>query len=178
MAFVSGREKRLWGVALLVILTIYSTLGVVEDWLQPIQNSGWSTEIFLSGCFLIFVFVVTQGMNAVPGWKEIIIALIAGVVYLIVLRNIDFPEERMHIIMYGVVALLIHAALLERFATRSRNLVSAVIVIAVTACLGTIDELIQMMLPSRVSDVRDIEYNVLAAIMAVSTNTLLRWARG
>ena len=178
MAFVSKREKRLWVVACLVVLAIYSTLGVVADWLRLLQNSGWGSEVFLFGCCLIFVFVVTQGMTVVPGWKEIIVALGVAVVYSLVLETIDYPEERIHVILYGVVALLIHAALMERPAQRKRALASFIVVVAATTCLGTIDELIQGVLPSRVFDVGDILYNVLAAIMAVTTNTSLRWARG
>ena len=47
-----------------------------------------------------------------------------------------------------------------------------------TTILGLVDECLQLALPDRVFDVRDILYDALAAAMAVMANASLRWARG
>ena len=176
--FVSRRERWLWTCAVLVISVVYLTLGVVRDLLQPLEASGWGPCLFLSGCFLVLVFVLTQGMTKRPGWAEIVAGIGIAAVYGFTLMSIALPEERMHLIIYGIVALLIYAALLERSASGQKVFASPVVVVMVTAVLGLIDECLQLALPDRVFDVRDILYDALAAALAVIANASLRWARG
>ena len=87
------------------------------------------------------------------------------------------PEERTHLIEYGVVALLIHAALTERADGGGRVPAPALFAVLGTALVGVLDELIQGVLPSRVFDPRDIVFNVLAGLLAVVAIVALRWAR-
>ena len=78
---------------------------------------------------------------------------------------------------YGVVAILVHAALTER---KRNGLVvpnPAVTAILMTCALGIVDESVQYFLPNRVFDLRDMLVNVLAAIMAIAAVTALGWAR-
>ncbi|MDE0580183.1 MAG: VanZ family protein, partial [bacterium] len=86
-------------------------------------------------------------------------------------------EERTHLIEYGVVALLIHAALTERAMHSPHVPAPAVLAIALTGLFGVLDELIQALLPNRVFDWRDILFNVVAAVLAVGAIKALRWAR-
>jgi len=177
MKCVSKREKRLWVMTLLGVLTIYCTLGVVRDWLLMVESSGWDLQVFVLVSSIILVIVVTRGITSVPNLREILVALGIVLVYWLILSQINFPEERIHVIMYGVIALLIHAALLERSAGGQKVPASFFVVIVVTSIFGTIDEIIQIRLPNRVFDVHDILYNFVASVMAVASNTFLRWAR-
>jgi len=175
--FVTKRERRLWTCAALVVSVIYLTLGVVRSLLQPLEASGWGSWLFLSGCFLILVFILTQGMTVLPRWPEIVVGVGVAVIYSFTLMSIAKPEERMHLIVYGIVALLIYAALLERSAFGRTIPASSIVVVMVTTSLGLVDECLQLALPDRVFDVRDILYDALAATMAVMANASLRWAR-
>ncbi len=177
MIFVSKREIRLWAVACLLIFTIYSTLPIVGDILQVIQYSGWGLGLFVLVCCTTLLFVVTEGFTSTPGLKETIVTIVTAIVYLLVLSEIDQPEERIHVVMYGIVALVIHAAFLERSTHGHGVPLSYMAVIGVTAIIGTIDEIIQLGLPNRVFDVHDIWYDVLAAVLSVAFNISLRWAR-
>ena len=176
--FVSRRECWLWACAVLVVSVVYLTLGVVRDLLQPLEASGWGPWLFLSGCLLVLVFVLTQGMTTLPRWSEIVTGMAIAAVYGFILMSIAKPEERMHLIIYGVVALLIYAALLERSASGQKVFAIPVVVVMVTTVLGLIDECLQLALPDRVFDVRDILFDALAAALAVAANASLRWARG
>lgn len=176
--FVSRRERWLWACAALVVSAVYLTLGVVRGLLQPLEASGWGPWLFLSGCFLVLVFVLTQGMTVLPRWPEIVAGVGIAVVYGFIFMSIAKPEERMHLIIYSIVALLIYAALLERPVLGRRVFASSIVVVMVTTVLGLVDECLQLALPDRVFDVRDILYDALAATMAVTANTSLRWARG
>jgi len=175
--FVSKREIRLWVVVCVAILTIYSTLAIASDWLRIIEYSGWGLSVFILICSVILGFVVTQGLTSFPKLKEIFVTIITVIIYWLILSEIDHTEERIHVIIYGIVALLIHAALKERSAHGQGIPLSNVAVIGITAVIGTIDEVIQLGLSSRVFDIYDIWYDVLAALLAVSFNISLRWAR-
>ena len=177
MKFVSKREKRLWVVALVGVLTIYSTLGVVRDWFLMVESSGWGSYLFVLVSGIILLIVVTQGMTSIPNLREIGVMTGIILIYWFVFSQMSHPEERIHIIMYGVVALMIHAALLERSSGGQKSSMSFLIVILLTSLFGTIDEIIQIQLPDRVFDVHDILYDSVASVMAVASNASLRWAR-
>ena len=87
------------------------------------------------------------------------------------------PEERTHLIEYGVVAVFIYEALNERANQCCCVGISTPLAVLLTALLGTLDECIQWLLPGRVFAVRDILSNVIAGVMAVITCVALRWAR-
>ncbi|MCY3629574.1 MAG: VanZ family protein [Bacteroidota bacterium] len=178
MTFAFTRERRLWTAAVLIVLAIYFTLGPAVEWLRLLQASGWGTGVFLLGCCLLLVFIVTRGMTAIPSREEVTVAIGIAILYSVTLSYIKHPEERIHVIMYGVVALVIYAALLERSVHGGRISTVSIVVIAVTTALGSIDEVLQFVLPNRVFDVHDILYNILASVMAVISNGSLRWVRG
>ena len=126
---------------------------------------------------LIGVAIVVQGLRSRPGSAEIAVALGVATVYFMVFVRMGIAEERTHLIEYGIVALLIHAALNERAMQSPHVPAPAVLAVAIAGSVGVIDELIQALLPNRVFDLRDILFNVLAAAMAVGAIKALRWAR-
>ena len=126
---------------------------------------------------LIGVAIIVQGLRSEPGSAEIAVALGVATAYFMVFVRMGIAEERTHLIEYGIVALLIHAALNER-AMRSPHVPApAVLAVAIAGSVGVIDELIQALLPNRVFDLRDILFNVVAAVMAVGAIKTLQWAR-
>jgi hypothetical protein len=102
-----------------------------------------------------------------PGWGEIGVALGVAFAYLVMFVRMGSPEERTHLIEYGIVAALIHQALLERVRYGRRVPAPAALTVAATALLGLLDEGIQAMLPSRVFDLRDVVFNALAGFMVI-----------
>jgi hypothetical protein len=102
-----------------------------------------------------------------PGWSEIGVGLGVAFAYLVMFLRMGSPEERTHLIEYGIVAALIHQALLERVRNGRRVPAPAALAVALTALLGLLDEAIQAMLPNRVFDLRDVGFNALAGFMVV-----------
>ena len=96
-------------------------------------------------------------------------------VYLMVFVRMEIPQERTHIIEYGVVAALIYQAFLERKKQGGKVPLPAIFAIFATAITGTVDELIQGIMPNRVFDVRDILFNFLAGMMSVGSIVALNW---
>ena len=175
--FSSTRERRLWMWTAVVVAAIYSTLGLARTLVDYLGNDFFSVWLFLAGCLLVLLTVVTQGLRVRPGGAEIAVALGVAAAYLLIVVRMSVPTERSHLVEYGVVAVFIHEALTERASRGRRVPVPALLAIVAASLVGLIDEGIQRLIPSRVFDPVDILFNVLAAVMAVTASVALRWAR-
>ena len=175
--FASGRERRLWTWTLAVVVAIYSTLGLARTLAGILREEGILVAAFLVGMVLVGATVLALGLRTRPGAVEIGIALGIAAVYFMVMFRMALPEERTHLIEYGVVAVFIHEALKERARQGRRVPIPALLAIAAASAVGTIDESIQAFIPSRVFDPEDILFNFLAALMAVVSSVALSWAR-
>lgn len=165
--YSSPREKRLWLWTLAVVLAIYATLGparAIADALREQNLLRVAFGLLVAG---VLAVAVKSWIRERPRWRDVGIALGVLLVYGFAFLRMDNPAERTHLIEYGVVAALIHQALLER-ARNGRSVPQpAAIAVALAACLGLIDEGIQAILPNRVFDWWDVLFNFLAAFMAV-----------
>jgi hypothetical protein len=175
--FVSRRERRLWGWTLAVVVAIYSTLSWAPTLSQFLRDHGLIDGVFVLGLILIGAAILTQALKVRPHGTEIGVALGIVATYLLVLVRMAIPEERTHLIEYGVVAIFVKEALTERASQGRRVPVPALLAILTTALVGLLDECIQAFLPTRVFDFRDILFNGLAAVMAVAASVALTWAR-
>jgi hypothetical protein len=175
--FTSRRERRLWAWTLVVVVAIYSTLGLARTLAGVLREEGLLVAAFAAGMVLVGATVLVLGLRSRPGATEIGIALGIATAYFMVMVRMALPEERTHLIEYGVVAVFIHEALKERAGQGRRVPVPALIAVAAASVVGTVDEGIQAFLPSRVFDTEDILFNVLAATMAVASSVALGWAR-
>ncbi|MFQ5746555.1 MAG: VanZ family protein [Gemmatimonadota bacterium] len=175
--FTSDRERRLWSWTLAVVVAIYSTLGLARSLAWTARESDLGVAFFVLGMLLVLATVVTQGLKKRPHGTEIGVALGVAAAYLMVLVRMASPTERSHLMEYGVLAVFIHEALMERASQGRRVPVPALLAILATSVVGALDEGIQAFLPIRVFDPVDILFNVLAAVMAVSASLVLGWAR-
>lgn len=175
--FTSDRERRLWLWALAVVVAIYSTLGLAQTLAGALRDHNLISNAFWLGLLLVGAAIVVQGLRKRPGGTEIGVALGVTGAYLIALLRMAVPEERSHLIEYSVVALLVYEALMERARQGRRVPVPALLAIGATVLVGVLDECIQALLPSRVFDLRDIGFDILAATMAVFASLALAWAR-
>lgn len=163
----SPREKRLWLWTLAVVLAIYATLGparAIADALREQNLLRVAFGLLVAG---VLAVAVRSWVRERPGWRDVGVALGVLLVYGFAFLRMDNPAERTHLIEYGVVAALIHQALLERQRNGRSVPQPAALGVALAACLGFIDEGIQSILPNRVFDWWDVLFNFLAAFMAV-----------
>ncbi|MBT8461962.1 MAG: VanZ family protein [Gemmatimonadetes bacterium] len=175
--FTSDRERRLWFWTLAVVLAIYATLGLTPKLAGALRDSDQlQAVLFIVAMFLVGATVVTQGLKLRPGGAEIGVALGIAAVYLMLFVRMALAE-RSHLIEYGVVAVFIHEALRERARQGRRVPVPAFLAVVAASLVGVLDESIQVFLPNRVFDPRDIGFNVLAGLMAVLASLILTWAR-
>ena len=175
--FTSSRERRLWLWTLVVVAAIYSTLGLARTLAGALRERGMLEGIFVIGMLLIGAAILTQGLKTRPRGAEVCVALGVAAVYLLLFARVATPEERTHLIEYGVVAVVIYEALTERSSQGRRVPVPALLAVLAASLVGVLDENIQAFLPNRAYDIRDVQFNVLASVMAVAASMALSFAR-
>ena len=99
------------------------------------------------GMLLVGAAILTQGLKTRPRGAEIYVALGVAAVYLLLFTRIATPEERTHLIEYGVVAVFIYEALIERANHGRRVPMPALLAIVAASLIGLVDEGIQAFLP-------------------------------
>lgn len=176
--FSSPRERRLWIWTAAAVVAIYSTIPLAGSLIRVLPDENQAGFLFVVGMLLIGATIVVEGLKIRLSGAEIGIALGIVAVYLLAIVRLGISvAERSHLIEYGVVAVFIHQALLER-ASQGRNVrVPAVLAIAATTMIGVLDECIQFFMPNRVFDPIDMGQNFLAAFTAVLASMALGWAR-
>lgn len=176
--FTSDRERRLWFYALAVVVAIYATVGLAGTLADALRERELLDAPFAVGFLLVVAAIVGSARKRQSGRREIWVALgIAAVYGMIVVRMGIGPAERTHLFEYGLLAVLIHQALMERARNGRRVPIPAVLAVVVTALLGWFDEGLQALLPDRVYDLRDVGINALAGLMAISASLALVRAR-
>ena len=177
--FTSLREKHLWLWALALVIAIYATLGLAGTLADVLRDRNLLDASFGFGLLVVVAVIIGSGIRRKPGKREFWVA--AGVVTVYgfaILRMGIGPEERTHLIEYGIVAVLVYQALLERRRNGRDVWYPALLAIVSTSLVGVVDELIQAVLPNRVFDIRDMGFNALAALMAVTGSAIVAGVRG
>ena len=175
--FTTAREKRLWCWIAVVMLAIYSTLGPARTLADYLRARGLLRLAFGLLVVVLLVAVLRSWLRRQPGRSEFGVMIGVGLVYVWTFARMTTPEERTHLIEYGVIAALVHQAFEERRRGGGRVKAPAITAIIVTIALGWIDEAIQSQLPGRTYDLRDVGFNTLAALTVVIARVALKKAR-
>lgn len=177
--FYSRRERRLWVYALATVAAVYSTLGLAATLAEEMRDRGLIDAAFVFGFLLVLATILSLGLSWRPSGIELGAALGVAAVYILVFVRMTIPvEERTHLVEYGVLSVFIYEALKERARRGSGGVrFPAPLAVTVSALVGTLDEGVQAYMPERTFDSRDIFFNLLASVMAVSASSLLGWAR-
>jgi hypothetical protein len=176
----NAQERRLWWLAALYFLAILATAYFVRFAVDFLRARGWLGSSF---------WILTAAVALAGAWwltrhrprpRELAYAAAVAAVYAGAFLAMSRIEERIHLFQYGLLALLLDAALAAR-ARRgggpsgawSRALVAG----GLTALAGLLDELWQGWLPNRMYDTRDVALNAASGALALLALAGWRWLR-
>jgi hypothetical protein len=147
--------------ALLWIGLIYASIPFVRDLREAIA-ARWSAELIgygvigvVIGAAAISTLSLRRRSSRVSSTDLAWLAAVATVIVVWTRRLMGRPEEAVHFIEYGVLGVLLYLALSLRLTDRSVY----VAVVLTGILVGTVDELIQWLVPGRFWDFRDIILN-------------------
>ena len=177
--FVNARERKMWLAACGLLVLIYATLAPAKGvviWLRERNTLRLAVALVLVA---VLVLLARSFLRRRPGRREFLIALLLLATYVFLLLWMERAEERLHLVEYGLVAAFFYRALAERQKLgRGLRVSPAVAAVLMTSVAGWIDEAIQFFVPSRTYDLRDVGFNALAGLLAVTAMTTLGWAEG
>lgn len=178
--FRSRRERRLWLGAGALLVAIYASLYSVRPLAEWLRDRNL-LRLTIAALFLLAAAVILRKFVArAPRWREIVVMALFAALYLAVLWPVRMPEERFHLLEYGLLAGLVYAALLERDRPGGEMRWmpgQAALGALVTGLAGWGDEGIQYLLPNRHYDWLDVGLNLLAAVLAIAALAALAEAR-
>ncbi len=155
-----------WSLIGCYVTFIYSTLYIMRpilNFLKATLNSYLNLSVgvmFLIILSLVLVHIISNREHYSVNqylWFSFISCLYGLVIYIL-----ELPEEQVHFIEYGILSALIYVALTHNVNNKSIYFLSAIIVFV----FGTIDEIIQWVLPNRCFDIRDLVMNGIAGTLA------------
>lgn len=171
------RERRLWGGVALAAGGILAALYPLQFLLDALRARN------LLRLSIAVLFLAAGGATAAllarrrARWRTWLVLAAAAVVYALLALAMEVPQERLHLVEYGGLALLVRAALAESVTRREmRRRVSSVDVwtAGLVTAFGWLDEAIQGILPNRQYDLRDVAFNAGSAVLALLAAAALR----
>ncbi len=179
MATVGSRERRLWIAVALAVAAIFASLYPLQfllDFLRSRNLLRLSIALLFLGCASgVAAWMIRR--RARP--RQWLLLGVAALLYAAFALALDVPQERLHLVEYGALALLLRAAFAERRRAAGQpadERSAALRALAAATAIGFVDELIQGVLPNRQYDLRDVVFNALSAAMALGTFAAIRCA--
>ena len=154
---------RAWSVALLYIAFVYSTIAVMPAVWKILEAYTQGSIRYLG------ILAVGLAAAAIAGgvWRRIqrrrwgpyvALAFIVPIYAYLLNRYAVFPSERLHLVEYGFMGVVLFRALRIDFSDRAAYIVSFV----GTVLIGLGDECIQWVLPQRFFELKDVQLNALS----------------
>lgn len=162
-------------VTWLYVAAIFAVLPMTPDLVKAIGQIVPVGTLVNSGIVLLVVAGYIVSIYLRPGEKLRILIpfLLLTVFFGLVFSLIRIPVERIHIPEYAVLSVLFFR-LLERDHTKPD---ACLLSFLLTATVGMVDESIQLILPNRYFDWRDIWLNVLGGFSGLLTLGYYRWLK-
>ena len=174
--FSSGRERRLWLLALLVVLIIAISLFLSREIIHVIGDQNARAAIFISGMLLVGLALILNLFQQNVSAIEFAVWVGMAAVFLMLFLRLGMAE-RSHVFEYSVLAMLINQALIERKRNGYKVMNPAVLTFLLAFGIGLLDELIQLIVPYRVFDLYDIAFNAIVIAAAVLSLLFFTWLK-
>ncbi len=160
-----SEKKLFFVVSFLYVIALYTSSGLLRELSSNIrQIVGNSLDIIVTAGLVTTLLVFVYFRRGAMMRQRIVITLLLLSCYGLVFLYLRVPEERLHLLQYGVLTYFISKVMPDRIQGIFRYL----LVICLVTLLGVGDEIIQALRPNRVGDVRDVMINFLSSLLAQS----------
>ncbi|NND85116.1 MAG: VanZ family protein [Acidimicrobiia bacterium] len=168
---MGSRERRLWVIAAVIVVAVFSTVGVTGDLAARLDAQNLIDHLFFWGAMGLFAALGLVGFRA--RWRGIEIGVVVGAIAVLTLAALRMTiPERTHLVEYGMLAIVLFEARMER--TGGRIGASALFAALVATAAGALDEVVQIAVPGRVFDPVDIAFNGIAAAVTAGSAAAIR----
>jgi len=157
-----------WGLLLSYSLLILFTLSIVRrirDYLTTtLGEQGFSyavAGVFGICAIIAVIWIIRLRIYEKP--VQMIVLVLTSACYIYFILRLELVVERIHYIEYGLVTILAFRAIAPLFPNSGAFILSLMYVIA----LGTFDEGVQWILPTRVGEIRDVWINLTAGFLGL-----------
>lgn len=158
-----SNHSRYYILSTAYVLAIYTTSGQMRDLSNLVrQLVGDRLSVLMTVGLILILAGILLVFRHTFNRRHILSFLPILLGYGFVLWWLTIPEERFHLLEYGLLCVLCNKALPDRLQGLPRH--GLVILLVTMAGIG--DELIQGLRPNRVGDVRDVLINFIAALLA------------
>ena len=162
----SFKALRPWIPAIVWIIVIYSTLGVVRPICEYLRGRIPLSLVINSALSIGLAATTVSFFRRLENWKpkNFILLIIVLVAYTIMMMRLSIPEERIHLAEYGILGYLILRPLSRSLAGGPLYFLAWVL----ASLVGWGDEMIQYCLPNRYFQWSDVGLNVVSAGLGLS----------
>lgn len=160
-----SKRIQYWGWAVAWTVLIYSTLYIARpicEYLRkhtPFETLIWGIFGLIS-LWVVYLIVKHVRFKSV---SSVVLFCATVVGYGVALFWLKIPEERIHLIQYGVLVCLVVRALRLDL----KPVIAYPTAVVVTSLLGWGDEGIQYLLPNRYFDWKDVLLNAISAVLGL-----------
>ena len=169
-----SREAWLWTASVVYVGVLFATLEQAPEIGRALARRGMFTLgiplLALAGVLALAIWT----WRARPRWTAAIFVALCAIGGAWLLARTPNPYERIHLLEYGAMALLVQAALLQRLVRQP--VLAAAAAAGIAAAIGGRDAVVQATLPGRWYDPADIVLTAGAAVIAVPARAGLSWS--
>jgi len=165
MSQLKKERIKCWSYVLIWIFCIYSTLYIVRPLCTFLKENTPFNVIVNVGCFLILALLFNHLIQngKIKRGTTYSLFFLSILLYAIGFLILEYPEERIHFIEYGMLAFLIFRALI----IDTRVLLAYTSAFILTSLIGWGDEGIQYLLPNRYYQLNDVLLNSVGGALGL-----------
>jgi VanZ family protein len=153
--------KRRWIAIALYVAFIYLTLPVMRPLLDFLYASmGMAVMSVLVNSVLGLLAALVIFLAARKGVARFLLIAVPLIVALAFIYPMERPEERVHFLEYGLLGFMVFSAI----GTRPARIALALVFVLFA---GALDEFIQLLLPNRVGEIKDVALNFIGGGMGL-----------
>jgi hypothetical protein len=161
-------EWQSWLYVCIWSLLIFLTVPVARE-IQDYVSEHWGRNLFLYGVVAMIVLLLITALKLITGRQStkvqhhVWLFSIATVFIIYTIQLRGNPEEAVHFVQYGILAILVYRALTHRITDPGIYFVALLL----TTAIGIIDEALQWLTPGRVWGLKDIRLDSVAAALVL-----------